>query len=1103
MRDAIRRRRVQLWQALSKLGGWDADVVVTPPTWRVRFVRWFVAVVVLCIAYQVYALLMVPIIEPSPGTASDGELVESPVTVDAHPELAELFPEDAWERGQPMVLATQWGRLLFREYHTGDNGRLELTPCTIVFYAPSRGAGRSGSPRPIVLQTPDKAVLSFSGPLNLARAEFAKLQGARLEGEVRIWSRESRPGAQDALSIVTRNVQILPRQIWTAHDVSLTYGASRGTGRDLSITLSPAGEADATRTNGTLIKNLESLELAHLEQLFVQVPTQGLLGELLPASAAAGQQPAGGPERPAEVEAKVTCQGPFRFNFQQSVASLEDHVEIVRDNGSAPSDQLSCERLLIHFESVAGQAAAAPDPPLPDADRSAPSDDSAAPRLAVRRIEAHGLPATLRLPSMLALASGQYLSYDFQTRRVLIVDEQNASLAYGEHQAEAPRLEYELPPDLKRLGHLWATGPGIYQGQIGDDPERRLTARWSGVLELQPQEGLHVLSIVQGADIRWNNVGSFAADELYLWLAEVEAPEPVADPAQRPAMASPASESVAAAPPAAAADIRLLAAQSAPEPLQREVLPPAPPRTRWQIRPVKMLAQGHVQTDSPQFQGQTPRLEIWFDHPDPAGPQASEARPADPALSSDAAHGTPDVAPPAAQATSERKVELAGDWIRLRLRIAPARPQVNEATVVGNVRLSQLPSAPQDQPMLVTGEMLQLRTDRADRSAVDVNGSPARVHVQGLLLEGSSLHVSQRENRLWAEGPGRMRLPTQGKLSPAGAAAMPADPPAAPDGPSAPLWISWEGGMDFDGQLVRFVRQVAVRGVYTNRQGDRQHLVSAGNQLHAALNRYVSFDKMKGSAQLDVAELRFLGDVLTDNQTFSVEDVLTSHDQIKMCDMTLDRRTGRFHAAGPGWIISTRVATGGLANSVPGAAAARRGNDAWTEPRANRLIYVRVDYQNEIEGNIDQREAVLQHYVQAVYGPVASWDQTLDPNQQGGLGPQGIVMTCQRLFLAETGQGAQRGIELSAVGDTLVEGATFTARAQRFSYVQAKDLLVVDGENQPAQIRLQGRPGDRPSEFSARQFKYWVSTGQHEEIGVTQLDFNQVGSPNLPSARIR
>ncbi len=95
------------------------------------------------------------------------------------------------------------------------------------------------------------------------------------------------------------------------------------------------------------------------------------------------------------------------------------------------------------------------------------------------------------------------------------------------------------------------------------------------------------------------------------------------------------------------------------------------------------------------------------------------------------------------------------------------------------------------------------------------------------------------------------------------------------------------------------------------------HVVAIGDQLHALLNRYVAFEKSANQNDLDVMELRFLGEVFTENQTFNAQDVLTSRDRMTTRDMTLDRRTGRFHAAGPGWITSTRFDQGGLSSSLP------------------------------------------------------------------------------------------------------------------------------------------------------------------------------------------
>ena len=92
-----------------------------------------------------------------------------------------------------MVLTTQWGKLLFKEYRPSDDGKLELVPCTIVVYVPTRQANGTTERRAILLQAPEKAVLSFAGPLNLARAEFTKLQALGWKGRFASPVRNRRP----------------------------------------------------------------------------------------------------------------------------------------------------------------------------------------------------------------------------------------------------------------------------------------------------------------------------------------------------------------------------------------------------------------------------------------------------------------------------------------------------------------------------------------------------------------------------------------------------------------------------------------------------------------------------------------------------------------------------------------------------------------------------------------------------------------------------------------------------------------------------------------------------------------------------------------------
>ncbi len=1121
MRIALFQRGAMLLRGLAALTGSGSPIVVKPPSWRLRLSRWLVALSACALAFQAYAWLVVPWIEPSsPEMAIGGpELPFAPRGIDS--ELESLFASSAWERNNPMELKTQWGRLLFQKYERTENG-IELHPCTILFHAPTTAKSGKRETRTIVLKTPNKAVLTFAGAMDLARAQMGKLKGALLEGQVQIYARETSPGAGDALRVVTRNIKILPTKIWTPHDVAFQYGSSRGSGRVLTIAIASKDESNSAGAEPSLVRNIKTLELVHVDQLHLDFPGKGLLGSALATAdrvdatqATPESAPSNAPPSNATA-VDVTCEGPFQFDFQKGVATLHDYVTVVRVNPSGEDDQLSCDKLLIFFTPPDASATS------PTLDHDAPPADVPAndqttvpkttvPKLAIRRIEATGVEVVLQAPSVQTAARGQLLQYDFQTRRILLQDQDKALLIYGKNSVESARLEYELHANPKRLGRLWAAGPGVFRGPMGKQ-QQTLQATWRGTLELQQQDELHVLSALQGAEIKWGATGNFTADKFFVWLAEVPVTEAPDDRVPEVVSRTPTTMTEAAGPQAAGAGPDLVGPALQPSngtpvaPLlgKTESATSLSKNTKYEIVPVKMLAQENVHAVTDQFKVETEQLEIWFDHPDSASPGAIVAQ--------ESAVG----ATPAAQETSPptaltgapdlqrevKRLELSGDQIRLWLWMVKPRPVVHEATVSGQVRLAQLAPIPTDPiPFLVTGDMLQLRTDQLDRSTIDVRGNaerPARVQAQGMLLESSNLHVSQRENLIRSEGPGRTRLPARANHD---------RPRAAGEhalSSNAPIWISWQGGMDFDGQLIRFMKQVEVSGIYTSKSGEQLYLRSIGDQLHATLNRYVEFNKTKKPHDLDVVELHFLGNVFTKNQTYGPDNAMISQDQMKARDLTLDRRTGQFNAQGPGWVTTTRIDKGELGNQVGAATPNRVAPTRSGVGGQEKLVYLRIDFQNAIQGNLDLREGEFVHRVRTVYGPVLAWDQTLDPDRRGGLGPQGIVMTCNQLKVAEMGTGKRRAIEMSAVGNTVVEGNEFLARADRLTYVEAKQQLILEGVGRNfATLQKRGRIGAKADEFQAEKIIYGVKSGQHEVFGAKSLNFNQIGSPSIPNARIR
>ena len=137
--------------------------------------RWLFATCTLVVAYAGYAWLIAPLLEPPPVIAGPGPgpVNENPRPKPPEDDITSLFPADAWERQGAKRIETEQCTLLLKDYQPTADGRLELKPATLIFYAaPEKDAkGKQKSKgRPIVLRAPQGAILQFDKPLDLARA---------------------------------------------------------------------------------------------------------------------------------------------------------------------------------------------------------------------------------------------------------------------------------------------------------------------------------------------------------------------------------------------------------------------------------------------------------------------------------------------------------------------------------------------------------------------------------------------------------------------------------------------------------------------------------------------------------------------------------------------------------------------------------------------------------------------------------------------------------------------------------------------------------------------------------------------------------------------
>ena len=99
--------------------------------------RWIFATCVLIVAYSGYAWGIAPLLEPPPVVVGTGDPPPDPVPKPQTPrdDLMKLFAEDAWERNAAKIIETEQCTLLLKDYQPTPDGRLEIKPATLVFFA--------------------------------------------------------------------------------------------------------------------------------------------------------------------------------------------------------------------------------------------------------------------------------------------------------------------------------------------------------------------------------------------------------------------------------------------------------------------------------------------------------------------------------------------------------------------------------------------------------------------------------------------------------------------------------------------------------------------------------------------------------------------------------------------------------------------------------------------------------------------------------------------------------------------------------------------------------------------------------------------------------
>jgi hypothetical protein len=865
------------------------------------------------------------------------------------------------------------------------------------------------------------------------------------------------PGPEDDLEMTTRDVVINERGIWSDAAVEMRLGPHLASGRTLEVRF--LSSATGKHTSAPDVEGVQWIQLLHDVRL---VLTQDRESSYAALGVPDGEPAAIGSERGGQIE--LTSSGPLFVDVPQRVAEFDRDVEVFFIHSSGPSDRLACENLLVEFADHRDQT--------PRAAHGAPSEqslelqsggtaggssrhaaDSGRGAFEPVRLVASGRPVTVTSTLRQFHARCRRLVYDIPQRQISFealppedtaqsaspvdavrlaqaVDQidQHCDLQFRQHRLIAPRIEYtwDQKGPRGRLGTLRISGAGRLSGaEDRGGSVRRFTALWHEGLQLIRQNDEPVLSLFGRPELEGAGIGRLVADELHVWLRE-----------------------------------SLIEGDAAADGSTRQSQDDAYGGMNADVVPDRLLARHDVEIESPQLSARVGQLQAWLvaaDGADLGSP--AEGRSFDrPEARGQMLGLTPGNTP---RADNSHYVECDHLQIRAVLPQSDSGGKLGGAfvthlTLTGAVLLEERRQAEDRNPSVrVEADRLEAADIHTAKAHVSALGRPVAVFAQGKTLRGNEIHFDQAANRF--------SVPTPGDLS----LAVDHDLESRPLANPLPLTVTWQGSLHFDGKEAVLEDDVQV--------STPQERLRA-QKLVAVLGAPVRLAGLQIDGPVDFATLECTGDVMLDRRVFDAGG-LASQEHAEVPNLTIERARNRIVAAGPGWLRSVSLGSAdplsgttlpGQSASLTSAAANQRPTEPHRRPvagsgapaadsKGSELVYLRVDFQRAMQGNLDTRDVLFEGQVRCVRGPVASWDDAIHVEGLAKFPADTFALDSATLRVARPQAQGSKWDEMEAEGNVEIEGGLgengiFIARGARLTYDERKDLLILDGGGGMAEL---------------------------------------------------
>ncbi len=1070
-------------------------------------------------AYSLYVMFAVPLLE---GPANQVQARRAVSSIDITPRkrdkswLKPFVPADGWELESCKTVAVEGGTILFRDYQPLDDGYAEVFPFTLILNAKpprsddTRAHFENADETPVAVRCQQKARLKFDRPLaESISGGGLKLEVARLVGEVTIYRPPSAVGATDSISVVTRNIQFEPTQIFTLEEVQFAFGKNAGTGRHLRIELqrSQRPTANPLASAGfSAVTGINRIELASLQKLRLESTRTPAIQHQKSNGATPQDKRGSDLFSNNQSPVQVSCLGPFAFDFQTKTATLEDQVLV--EQLDQYRDRLTCDQLTLTFG---------------DEPNSDPTSDQSGTNL--RTFHAQGMPAEVISHSQNTKITGDQLFYNVLERQFQAVSTYQVTVATPQFQLVSRQLSYSVPADGS-MGPVDARGPGrlLRPATAEHDP---MLIQWQKQLTVSP-DGVQQHVVIDGkSNVHLGNDTSLIADQIELWL--------IRDKNQNP--------------------VQTLATGTQRKP------------ESW--NPTRVMATGEVRIKTPELNGTTEQLTaIWQGigqvdiRPIQAQPPSSNANAnattfdtkrhtaarvvqagwiSDPPVARVAMQrieqsanfkpnpfvGVPVQAQLAAKPVSNRiaqnqdgrkqSIDFRGNQVDVQLKRVGAKTEIVNLKVDGNVHVTQTSAATHgSKTNTISGTQLRLVPQANDQQRIQVTGTVdqlATFRSNELNLDGQEIFVDQQANRIWVDGPGKVWLnPNESNRMAAGHLPSIKTPPdaASKRGSISQLEVSWAAGMIFDGRKIYFEKDVAMTAESSS---DQDQQINKSRSFSQGLNIKLSEEIRLTStdhkhADVKIEEVVLVDRIAEDQQVFQLAGENNTSPEFQLASSSggtptslrtpivienqtfdangkiLERQTviapqanysvsgGKIRAAGPGSIQLHRRGKVKAFDSSKNTASKKPSN-----PNAITLTHVKFD--DRLIADSNKKEMQIHGQVRSLTSPVKSFDEVFDPDRETHTWPADAVkLVCQQVQLAQWNPQAsgKPSNEMIATGNAHITSSQFEATADRVSYSQANDMLVVEGTpRSDANLWFRRNPAARPDHLVAGKILYRLS----------------------------